>query len=63
MKQHQAIEDQPWHQNYMVWMIILLPATVVVAGLMTVYIAMQNAPQVIDQTPVTTAVSAAHGEG
>lgn len=63
MKQHQAIEDQPWYQNYMVWMIILLPATVVVAGLMTVYIAMQNAPQVIDQTPVKAAASTVQRDG
>lgn len=36
------VEDQPWYRNPMVWMVIALPATAVVAGLITVYIAVAN---------------------
>jgi hypothetical protein len=38
------IESLPWYRYGMVWLIIMLPATVVVAALFTVAIAMQNAP-------------------
>lgn len=38
------IESLPWYRYGMVWMIIMLPLTVVVAALITVGIAMQNAP-------------------
>ncbi len=36
------VENQPWYRNPMVWMVIALPATAVVAGLLTVYIAVAN---------------------
>jgi uncharacterized protein len=35
-------DHQPWYRNPMVWMVIALPATAVVAGLFTVYIAVSN---------------------
>jgi len=37
----------PWYKYPWVWFMISLPASAVVAGLYTVYIAQQNAPQVI----------------
>lgn len=36
------IETRPWYRYPMVWMVIALPATAVVAGLLTVYIAVSN---------------------
>lgn len=36
------VDNQPWYRNPMVWMVISLPATAVVAGLLTVYIAVAN---------------------
>lgn len=36
------VENQPWYRNPMVWMVIALPATAVVASLITVYIAVAN---------------------
>lgn len=40
-------QPAPWYKHAWVWFIIALPATAVVASLYTVYIAKQNAPQVI----------------
>ncbi len=37
----------PWYKYPWVWFMISLPASAVFAGLYTVYIAHQNAPQVI----------------
>ncbi|WP_223786987.1 FixH family protein [Marinicella meishanensis] len=37
----------PWYKHPWVWFVISLPASAVVAGLYTVYVAQQNAPQVI----------------
>jgi hypothetical protein len=44
MQDDENIESLPWYRYGMVWMIIMLPLTVVVAALFTVGIAMQNAP-------------------
>lgn len=40
-------KNLPWYKYPWVWFMISLPASAVVAGLYTVYIAQQNAPQVI----------------
>lgn len=40
-------KNLPWYKYPWLWFVISLPATAVVAGLITVYIAQQNAPQVI----------------
>ncbi len=40
-------QPAPWYKHAWVWFIIALPATAVVASLYTVYVAQQNAPQVI----------------
>lgn len=42
-----AVKKQPWYKYPWVWFMISLPASAVIAGLYTVYIAQQNAPQVI----------------
>ena len=42
MSNPNQVENQPWYHNPMVWMVIALPATAVVAGLLTVYIAVTN---------------------
>ena len=44
-----SYKNLPWYKYPWVWFMISLPASVVVAGLYTVYIAHQNAPQVIAQ--------------
>ncbi len=43
----QPVKKQPWYKYPWVWFMISLPASAVIAGLYTVYIAQQNAPQVI----------------
>lgn len=40
-------KNLPWYKYPWVWFMISLPASAVVAGLLTLYIAQQNAPQVI----------------
>ena len=40
---------QPWYRIGMVWLMIGLPLIVVVASMVTVVIAHQNAPRVIDR--------------
>jgi uncharacterized protein len=42
MSNPNQVENQPWYLNPMVWMVIALPTTAVVAGLLTVYIAVTN---------------------
>ena len=42
-----SYKNLPWYKYPWVWFMIALPASAVVAGLYTVYIAHQNAPQVI----------------
>lgn len=37
----------PWYKYPWVWFIMALPASAVIAGFITLYIAHQNAPQVI----------------
>jgi len=41
---------EPWYRFGMVWMIIALPLAVVVASLVTVSIAFDSAPIVIEKT-------------
>ncbi|GHA17437.1 hypothetical protein GCM10008090_28910 [Arenicella chitinivorans] len=38
---------KPWYQYMMVWLVIALPLIVVVASMVTVTIAHQNAPQLV----------------
>lgn len=38
---------RPWYKHFWVWFIILLPASVVVAGIVTVIIAFQNADSLV----------------
>ncbi len=56
----QRADDQPeilpWFRYGMVWMVILLPLLVVVASLITVVIAHNHAPVIIDK-PALNAVS------
>lgn len=40
-------DQQPWYKQFWPWFIIALPATVVVAGLTTVYIAFTNADSLV----------------
>jgi uncharacterized protein len=42
MPKQNQVESQSWYLNPMVWMVIALPASAVVAGLLTVYIAVSN---------------------
>ncbi len=43
----QEDKDKPWYKHPWVWVMIALPASAVVAGIYTVYLANQNAPVVI----------------
>lgn len=40
----------PWYRVGMVWLMVGLPAIVVVASLVTVVIAYKNAPEIISQS-------------
>lgn len=42
-----ATKKLPWYKYPWVWFVISLPASAVIAGLYTVYVAQQHAPQVI----------------
>ena len=42
MPTQQDLENQPWYRNPMVWMVIALPMTAVVAGTITLFIAMNT---------------------
>lgn len=46
-RENKSFKNLPWYKYPWVWFMISLPASAVVAGLYTVYIAHQNAPQVI----------------
>ncbi len=46
-KTHNKYKNLPWYKYPWLWFMLSLPASAVVAGLYTVYIAYQNAPQVI----------------
>lgn len=39
--------ELPWYRYAMVWMVILLPMLVVVASSFTIYIAYDNAPDIV----------------
>lgn len=39
--------ELPWYRYGMVWMVILLPMLVVVASSFTIYIAYDNAPDIV----------------
>jgi hypothetical protein len=47
IKNKNNFKGLPWYKYPWVWFIIALPASAVIAGVITVYIAHQNAPQVI----------------
>lgn len=46
-------EGQPWWRFGLVWMVFAGPAVVVVAGFITLYIAVTNPDPVLDVTPRT----------
>ncbi len=41
------IESKAWYRYMMVWLVIALPLIVVIASMVTVTIAHQNAPQLV----------------
>lgn len=42
-----ATDSKPWYKQFWPWFVISLPATAVVAGLITVVIAVQNKPDIV----------------
>lgn len=58
---HTTVEsdDTPWYKIGMVWLMIGLPATVVIASIITLVIAHQNAPLVLSNAPATAQANAA----
>ena len=58
---HTIVEsDQtPWYKIGMVWLMIGLPFTVVVASMVTLVIAHKNAPLVLPHAPAITQANAA----
>ena len=40
-------DSQPWHQQFWPWFLILLPASVVVAGFVTLYIANEHSDDLV----------------
>jgi len=48
----QDVENEPWYRNPWVWLIIAIPALTVIAGLLTLYLAIANSPiMVSDAAP------------
>ena len=45
----QNTQSEPWYRIGMVWLMIGLPAIVVVACLITINIAIENKPQIVQQ--------------
>ena len=45
------LEQQPWYRHGMVWMVIALPLAVVVASMVTISIAIDSAPVIIEKAP------------
>ena len=59
MSQTQAqSESTPWYRYPMVWFVIMLPMSVVIASFITIAIAFDNAPQLVPAKNVTTSVDA-----
>lgn len=52
-----SLEDQPWWRHGMVWLVVGGPLAVVVAGLFTVYIAVQGADAVVSPSHPTSGVT------
>lgn len=51
-KTHANIKRLPWYKYPMVWMVILLPALVILASTVTIYIAFAHSPTMM---PVASA--------
>lgn len=49
---NQTVQSPPWYRVGMVWLMIGLPAIVVVAAVCTAVIAYQNAPEITRQSQV-----------
>lgn len=48
MKQRLPEDDKPWYRQFWPWFIIALPATVVIAGFTTLFIALKNPHSMVD---------------
>lgn len=46
---HDTELSEPWYRYSQVWLLILLPMSVVVASIITIVIAFQNAPDVMTE--------------
>lgn len=47
MRQDLSLDSEPWYRQFWPWFLIALPASVVVAGLTTVYIAFKGADDLV----------------
>lgn len=47
MRQDSSLDNKPWYRQFWLWFLIALPASVVVAGLTTVYIAFKGADDLV----------------
>ncbi|CBL44777.1 Hypothetical protein HDN1F_11940 [gamma proteobacterium HdN1] len=46
-------DSKPWHQQFWPWFLISLPATAVIAGLYTVFLAVQQPPDIVRDKIIT----------
>ena len=46
-----STRTKPWYRYAMVWMVVMLPASVVVASMITIAIAYKNAPVLLGSEP------------
>ncbi|MEM7359058.1 MAG: hypothetical protein AAF431_08175 [Pseudomonadota bacterium] len=51
-----AIQSLPWYRYPMVWFVIMLPMSVVVASFITIAIAFENAPQLVPAKNVSSSM-------
>jgi len=50
LKKSPMADSRPWYRQFWPWFLLSLPASVVVAGLTTVYIAFHNADSLVDDS-------------
>ena len=64
MSQTQAqSESMPWYRYPMVWFVIMLPMSVVIASFITIAIAFENAPQLVPASKAATSAQTHGADG
>lgn len=57
-----ASTTQPWYRHGWLWFVIAVPMSAVVAGVATLFIAIENGPERVPQVVVQTQQAEGHGQ-